>query len=59
MNRMILTFGGVLSRNAKKWFTIEADDDVPFAKVIAVIEALKASGVTQFSFAKARVGDGK
>ena len=47
------------ARNAKKWFTIKADDDVPYAKVIAVIKALKASGVTEFSFAEARVGDGK
>jgi biopolymer transport protein ExbD len=42
------------ARNAKKWFTIQADEDVPYVKVIAVIEALKASGVTQFSFATSR-----
>ncbi len=47
------------ARNAKKWFTIEADEDVPYAKVIEVVEALKAAGVTEFSFSEARVGDGK
>ncbi len=40
-------------------FTINADDDVPYAKVVEFVEALKASGVTHFSFAEACVGDGK
>ena len=47
------------AKDAKKWFTIEADKDVPYAKVIEVVEALKAAGVTALSFAEARVGDGK
>lgn len=47
------------AKNAKKWFTVRADKDVPYAKVIEVVEALKAAGVTEFSFAEARVGDGK
>jgi beta-lactamase regulating signal transducer with metallopeptidase domain len=36
------------ARNANKWFTIQADEDVPYAKVIAVLETLQSSGVTQF-----------
>ncbi len=40
--------------NAMKRFTIEANKEVPYAKVIAVIEALKASGVTDFSIAVER-----
>ena len=47
------------AKDAKKSFTIRADKDVPYAKVIEVVEALKAAGVTEFSFAEARVGDGK
>jgi hypothetical protein len=47
------------AKDAKKWFTICADNDVPYAKVVEVVEALKAAGVTEFSFAEARVGDGK
>ncbi len=47
------------AKNARKWFTINADDDVPYAKVVEFVEALKASGVTHFSFAEACVGDGK
>jgi biopolymer transport protein ExbD len=47
------------AKNAKKWFTIRADKNVPYAKVIEVVEALKAAGVTEFSFSEARVGDGK
>ena len=33
------------ARNAKKWFTIRADEDVPYAKVVEVVDALKAVGV--------------
>ena len=47
------------ARNAKKRFTIHANKDVSYAKVIEVVEALKAAGVTEFSFSEARVGDGK
>lgn len=45
--------------DAKKWFTIDADTDVPFAKVTEVVEALKSSGVTEITFQAARVGDGR
>ncbi|MEO8353706.1 MAG: biopolymer transporter ExbD, partial [Chthoniobacteraceae bacterium] len=38
---------------------IDADKDVPYAKVVEVMEALKGAGVTDISFSKARVGDGK
>ena len=47
------------AKDAKKMFTIRADNDVPYAKVIEVVESLKAAGVTEFSFAEARVGAGK
>ena len=32
---------------------------MPYPKVIEVVDALKASGVTEFSFSEARLGDGK
>ncbi len=47
------------ARNANKRFMISADEDVPYAKVVEVVESLKAAGVTEFSFTEARVGDGK
>ena len=43
------------AKDAKKKFTIRADKDVPYAKVIEVVEALKAAGVTEFSFSASRV----
>ena len=47
------------AKNSKKRFTIRADKDVSYAKVIEVAEALKAVGVVEFSFGEAQVGDGK
>ena len=47
------------SQNKAKRFDIEADANVPYADVIEVVEALKAAGVTDFSFSQAQLGDGK
>ena len=38
------------AKDGEKKFTIRADKDVPYAKVIEVVEALKAAGGTEFSF---------
>lgn len=62
LNRKKVTLdelNAIAAKDAKKRFTIRADKDVPYAKVIEVVEALKAAGVTEFSFSEARVGDGK
>ena len=45
-------------RNAKKWFTIRADKDVPYAKVVDVLDALQSAGVAEIAFSEARMGDG-
>ena len=47
------------AKDAKKSFTIRADEDVSYAKVIEVVEALKAAGVAEVSISVARVGDAK
>ncbi|MDX1925166.1 MAG: M56 family metallopeptidase [Pirellulaceae bacterium] len=40
-------------------FEIEADKDVPYTKVVEVLNTLKAAGVTELSFTEVRLGDGK
>ncbi len=47
------------ARNAKKWFTIEADEDVPYAKVVEVMNALRKAGVVRISLKDGQAGDGK
>ncbi len=47
------------AKDAKKWFTIRANDAVPYAKVVELIDILKAAGVTEVSLSEARMGDGK
>jgi hypothetical protein len=40
-------------------FSIRADENVPFARVVELVDALKAAGVVEFTFTEARVGDGR
>lgn len=47
------------ARSARKWFSISAGKEVPHAKVVEVVDALKAAGVTEFSFRDAQMGDGR
>ena len=49
----------MMAKNRVSSFAIRADENVPFAKVVEFVGALKAAGVVEFSFTEARVGDGQ
>lgn len=46
-------------KDAKKWFTIRAKSDVPYAKVVEVMDALRKAGVVRISLNEGQAGDGK
>ena len=51
--------GEAAATNSKKWFTIRADSEVPYARVLEIMEVMRKAGAFHVSLSEARAGDGK
>lgn len=47
------------AENTKKWFTIRADEEVPYARAVEVLDTLRVAGVAEITFSEGRMGDGR